>query len=83
MKPTVLDSLNQGLLAALQADPSVHLLGEDILDPYGGAFKVTRGCSTAYPDRVIPTPHLRGRPSGYHGRHGAAWVASGAGDHVW
>ena len=56
MKPTVLDSLNQGLLAALQADPSVHLLGEDILDPYGGAFKVTRGCSTAYPDRVIPTP---------------------------
>jgi pyruvate/2-oxoglutarate/acetoin dehydrogenase E1 component len=56
MKPTVLDSLNQGLLAALQADPTVHLLGEDILDPYGGAFKVTRGCSTAFPDRVIPAP---------------------------
>jgi pyruvate/2-oxoglutarate/acetoin dehydrogenase E1 component len=56
MKPTVLDSLNQGLLAALQADSTVHLLGEDILDPYGGAFKVTRGCSTAFPDRVIPTP---------------------------
>lgn len=56
MKATVLDSLNQGLLAALQADPTVHLLGEDILDPYGGAFKVTRGCSTAFPDRVIPTP---------------------------
>ena len=32
------------------------LLGEDILDPYGGAFKVTRGCSTAYPDRVLTTP---------------------------
>lgn len=56
MKPTVLDSLNQGLLAALQADLTVHLLGEDIIDPYGGAFKVTRGCSTAFPDRVIPTP---------------------------
>ena len=56
MKTTVLDSLNQGLLAALKADPTVHLLGEDILDPYGGAFKVTRGCSTAFPDRVIPTP---------------------------
>lgn len=56
MKPSVLDSLNQGLLAALQADPAVHLLGEDILDPYGGAFKVTRGCSTAFPERVIPTP---------------------------
>lgn len=56
MKTTVLDSLNQGLLAALKADATVHLLGEDILDPYGGAFKVTRGCSTAFPERVIPTP---------------------------
>lgn len=56
MKETVLDSLNKGLLAALQTDPTVHLLGEDILDPYGGAFKVTRGCSTAFPERVIPTP---------------------------
>ena len=56
MKPTVLDSLNRGLLDALQADKQVHLLGEDILDPYGGAFKVTRGCSTACPEQVIPTP---------------------------
>lgn len=56
MKPVVLDSLNQGLLAALGADPNVILMGEDILDPYGGAFKVTRGCSTAFPERVIPTP---------------------------
>ncbi len=56
MKATVLDSLNQGLLEALKTDPTVYLLGEDILDPYGGAFKVTRGCSTAYPERVIPTP---------------------------
>ena len=56
MTRTVLDSLNSGLLNALQKDPSVLLLGEDILDPYGGAFKVTRGCSTAFPDRVITTP---------------------------
>jgi pyruvate/2-oxoglutarate/acetoin dehydrogenase E1 component len=53
---TVLDSINAGLLAALGDDPAVLLLGEDILDPYGGAFKATRGCSTAYPDRVITTP---------------------------
>jgi pyruvate/2-oxoglutarate/acetoin dehydrogenase E1 component len=56
MKTTVLDSLNQSLLSALKADSTVHLLGEDILDPYGGAFKVTRGCSTAFPMQVIPTP---------------------------
>jgi pyruvate/2-oxoglutarate/acetoin dehydrogenase E1 component len=32
------------------------LLGEDVLDPYGGAFKVTKGLSTRYPNRVIATP---------------------------
>jgi pyruvate/2-oxoglutarate/acetoin dehydrogenase E1 component len=56
MNRTVLDSLNNGLLAAMKKDETVLLLGEDILDPYGGAFKATRGCSTAYPDRVISTP---------------------------
>jgi len=34
----------------------VLLLGEDVLDPYGGAFKVTRGLSTAFPGRVLTTP---------------------------
>jgi len=54
--PTVLDSLNAGLRHAFDADPSVYHLGEDILDPYGGAFKVTRGLSTAYPNRVLTSP---------------------------
>jgi pyruvate/2-oxoglutarate/acetoin dehydrogenase E1 component len=31
-------------------------LGEDLLDPYGGAFKVTQGLSTSFPDRVWATP---------------------------
>ena len=53
---TVLDSLNAGLHAAFAANERVLLLGEDVLDPYGGAFKVTRGLSTQFPDRVIPTP---------------------------
>jgi len=53
---TVLDSLNAGLHQALADDPQVFLLGEDILDPYGGSFKVTRGLSTAFPDRVLTTP---------------------------
>ncbi len=53
---TVLDHLNAALRRALAADQRVIVLGEDILDPYGGAFKVTRGLSTAYPDRVITTP---------------------------
>jgi pyruvate/2-oxoglutarate/acetoin dehydrogenase E1 component len=53
---TVLASLNAGLRAALAADPRVIVLGEDVLDPYGGAFKVTRGLSTEFPDRVLATP---------------------------
>jgi pyruvate/2-oxoglutarate/acetoin dehydrogenase E1 component len=54
--PTVLDSLNTALLRAMENDMSVYVLGEDILDPYGGAFKVTRGLSTKFPGRVLTTP---------------------------
>jgi pyruvate/2-oxoglutarate/acetoin dehydrogenase E1 component len=54
--PTVLESLNNALHTALESDDRVYLLGEDVLDPYGGAFKVTRGLSTAFPDRIISTP---------------------------
>jgi pyruvate/2-oxoglutarate/acetoin dehydrogenase E1 component len=53
---TVLESLNQALHTALATDERVYLLGEDILDPYGGAFKVTQGLSTAFPDRTMTTP---------------------------
>jgi pyruvate/2-oxoglutarate/acetoin dehydrogenase E1 component len=54
--PSVLESLNSGLHKAFSDNPNVYLLGEDVLDPYGGAFKVARGLSTRYPDRVITTP---------------------------
>ena len=50
------ESLNQALHRLMKNDDSVLLLGEDILDPYGGAFKVTKGLSTAFPDRVLTTP---------------------------
>jgi pyruvate/2-oxoglutarate/acetoin dehydrogenase E1 component len=53
---TVLKSLNSGLHQALAADRNVILLGEDILDPYGGSFKVPRGLSSQFPDQVLTTP---------------------------
>ncbi|HNS07868.1 MAG TPA: transketolase C-terminal domain-containing protein [Anaerolineaceae bacterium] len=56
MNTSVLSSLNAGLLRAMQKDEHVYLLGEDILDPYGGAFKVTKGCSSAFPERVLAAP---------------------------
>jgi pyruvate/2-oxoglutarate/acetoin dehydrogenase E1 component len=54
--PLVLESLNSGLHRSFSDNKNVYLLGEDVLDPYGGAFKVTRGLSTKYPERVITTP---------------------------
>ena len=30
-------------------------IGEDIADPYGGAYKITKGFSDKYPDRVLST----------------------------
>ncbi len=53
---TVRESLNEALVACLQESPEVYFLGEDILDPYGGAFKVANGLSTQFSDRVITTP---------------------------
>lgn len=54
--PTVLDRLNFALQHSMEIDERVYLIGEDILDPYGGAFKVTRGLSTKFPTRVLTTP---------------------------
>jgi pyruvate/2-oxoglutarate/acetoin dehydrogenase E1 component len=48
--------LNDALHELFASRDDVHLLGEDVLDPYGGAFKVTQGLSDAYPDRVLTTP---------------------------
>ncbi len=53
---TFLESLRQGLHSILADNPRAVVLGEDILDPYGGAFKVTQGLSTRFPDRVFTTP---------------------------
>jgi pyruvate/2-oxoglutarate/acetoin dehydrogenase E1 component len=52
----VLESLNRGLHELMESNPNLHVIGEDILDPYGGAFKVTKGLSTNFPDRVLTTP---------------------------
>ena len=48
--------LNEALHEVFEERDDVYLLGEDVLDPYGGAFKVTRGLSTRWPERVLTTP---------------------------
>ena len=58
------DRVGSGLSAALHsllgARPGLVLRGEDVADPYGGAFGITRGLSTAYPRRVFSTPISEG-----------------------
>lgn len=61
---TYLNSLNQALHQAFEADTSVYFLGEDIVDPYGGAFKVSKGLSTVFPERVFSTPISEGGITG-------------------
>lgn len=53
---TVAAAINAALHAVFEADERVHLIGEDLLDPYGGAFKISRGLSTRWPARVHTTP---------------------------
>jgi pyruvate/2-oxoglutarate/acetoin dehydrogenase E1 component len=48
--------LNEALHELFAERDDVLLLGEDVLDPYGGAFKVTQGLSDRFPDRVLTTP---------------------------
>jgi 2-oxoisovalerate dehydrogenase E1 component len=52
----VVHNLNAALHALMESDDDVLLIGEDLLDPYGGAFKVSRGLSTTFPARVLATP---------------------------
>jgi acetoin:2,6-dichlorophenolindophenol oxidoreductase subunit beta len=57
-------ALGDTLRHTLESDPRVIVLGEDIVDPYGGAFKVTRGLSTDFPERVRTTPISEGAIAG-------------------
>ena len=53
---TYLDAVRQALQDAMEADPRVCLLGEDI-GHYGGAFKATEGLLERFgEDRVLDTP---------------------------
>jgi 2-oxoisovalerate dehydrogenase E1 component len=52
----IAEELNGALHEMMSENADVILIGEDLLDPYGGAFKVSRGLSTRFPDQVLSTP---------------------------
>jgi len=49
-------ALNESLRELMHAHPEVLILGEDVLSPYGGAFKVSKDLSELFPGRVRNTP---------------------------
>jgi len=48
--------INKFFREKIVSDDRAVFLGEDILSPYGGAFKVTKELSVLRPDRVFSTP---------------------------
>jgi 2-oxoisovalerate dehydrogenase E1 component len=52
----VVAGVRRALERAMELDPRVVLIGEDIRSPYGGAFKATAGLSDRFFGRVINTP---------------------------
>jgi 2-oxoisovalerate dehydrogenase E1 component beta subunit len=54
---TYLAAITAALQFEMGHDPNVIVIGEDVADPFGGAFKVTQGLSTEFgTDRVINMP---------------------------
>ena len=53
---TMLEAMREVLRARLGSDKNVYLYGEDIEDPKGDVFGLTRGLSTAFPGQVINSP---------------------------
>jgi 2-oxoisovalerate dehydrogenase E1 component len=53
---TMLDAINHGLREEMQRNPKLVMWGEDVQDPKGGVFGVTRGLTDAFPKRVENSP---------------------------
>ncbi len=53
---TLREALTATLGTRLATDPRVFLYGQDIEDPKGDVFGVTRGLSTRFPGRVVNSP---------------------------
>lgn len=50
------DTINMTLRAGLDADPRRVIFGEDVEDPKGGVFKLTKNLSTDFPRQVFNSP---------------------------
>jgi 2-oxoisovalerate dehydrogenase E1 component len=52
----MLEAVADAQRIAMEQDPEVWLLGEDVGEPHGGVFATNRGLQSKFGDRVRPTP---------------------------
>ena len=55
-KQNMVGAINQTFKKALENDPKVLMFGEDIEDPKGGVFGLTKGLSDSFPKQVFNSP---------------------------
>ncbi len=55
-KTTMVSAINNTFRKALESDPKVIFFGEDIEDPKGGVFGITKGLSDSFPKQVFNSP---------------------------
>ena len=55
-RTTMVSAINSTFKKALESDPKVIMFGEDIEDPKGGVFGLTKGLSESFPKQVFNSP---------------------------
>ncbi len=55
-RTTMVSAINGTFKKALEDDPKVIFFGEDIEDPKGGVFGITKGLSDSFPNQVFNAP---------------------------
>lgn len=55
-RQTMVSAIGTTFRAALEQDPKVVFFGEDIEDPKGGVFGLTKGLSSSFPKQVFNSP---------------------------
>ncbi|MFZ4508844.1 MAG: alpha-ketoacid dehydrogenase subunit alpha/beta, partial [Fimbriimonas sp.] len=55
-RQTMVQAINHTLRRALEENPKALFFGEDIEDPKGGVFGITKGLSDSFPNQVFNSP---------------------------
>lgn len=83
----MIDAINHALREEMALNPNIQLWGEDVADPKGGVFGVTRGLTDAFPGRVFNSPLAEASIAGVAGGMAIAGykpiVEIQFGDYLW